>query len=362
MVIEFPHEQHDVATDLQGWLQKGNKWIKIINAQRVSNVDLDSENYDDLVRHLITESGEDSGWVINSDNHWNNEPLHHVKPALQAMGLKQNEINSLIGSSVLKPWTLVSRPFQSEYPGDRIWNRKAPQLRFAPTIGDVLNYPTWQKVLHHIGKSLDQALMENPWAVKNGIKTGADYLKIWIASMIQHPKEPLPYLFIYGETQETGKSTLHEALSLLFFPGYENAGHALQNKNSFNAELEGAILCIIEEIDLHRDQTAYNRIKDWVTSPKLSIHRKGQTPYMIDNTTHFIQTANQRNACPIFPGDTRIVMIHVGDKPTEQVPKRFLLRQLEKEAPDFLGAIMSLEIPESESRLRVPVIETTDKA
>jgi len=262
----------------------------------------------------------------------------------------------------LKPWTLVNKPFQSEYPGDRVWNRKAPQLRFVPSVGDLLHYPTWQKILHHVGQSLDSALADLTWAQKHGISTGADYLKIWISSMIQYPNEPLPYLFIYGETQETGKSTFHEALELLFYPGYQRVDHALQNSSSFNAELEGSILCVVEETDLHKNQLAYNRIKDWVTSPKLSIHRKNQTPYMIDNTAHFIHCANPRNACPIFPGDTRITMIHISQKPAEQIPKRLLLKQLEKEAPDFLAAIINLEIPESDSRLRVPVIDTGDKA
>lgn len=361
LVIEFNSEQGDNPSELDNWLQKGNKWIKIFSAQRNNTIDVDTENYDDLVRHLVTEGDEDSGWVVHSDGKWNDEPISHVRAALQSMNLKKPEIDSIIGSSVLKPWILVNFPFQPIYPGNRIWNRKSPQLRFVPTIGDSLYYPTWMKVLKHIGQSLDEPLKSNTWAKQNGIITGSDYLKTWISSMIQNPSEPLPYLFIYGETQETGKSTLHEALELLFNPGYVRVDHALQNGSSFNGELLGAILCVVEETNLHRDQRAYNRIKDWVTSPKLSIHCKNQTPYMIDNTTHFIHCANERTACPIFPGDTRITMIQVSTKPEETIPKRLLLKQLEKEAQDFLGAIVHLEIPESDSRLRVPVIETSDK-
>lgn len=361
IIIEFPHESSDVPTDLPGWLQKGSKWIKIFSAQRITTTDVDAENYDDLVRHLVNEAGEDSGWVVASDGKWNDEPLQHVKAALQSMGMKRPDIDVVIGSGVLKPWNIVARPFQPEYPGDRVWNRFAPQLRYPPTVGDRFEYPTWQRILNHIGKGLDKDIQNNAWAKKNGIITGADYLRLWIASMIQFPNEPLPYLFIYGEKQETGKSTFHESLGLLFEPGYMHGKHALQNKGNFNAELEGMILIVIEEIDLNRDKTAYERIKEWVTSPKLSIHRKSTTPYMIDNTTHYVQTANPRSACPIFPGDTRITMIHVTERPGEEVPKRVLFKQLEKEAPDFLGHLLSLEIPDCDSRLRIPVIETSDK-
>jgi hypothetical protein len=87
-----------------------------------------------------------------------------------------------------------------------------------------------------------------------------------------------------------------------------------------------------------------------------------RNPVMIVNMMHFIQTGNYRTECPPFDeADTRITMIHVQDKPREQIPKRLLIKQLEKEAADFLGSLISLEIPESESRLRVPVIHTADK-
>lgn len=363
LIVEFEKQQYDEPQKLQGWLNKGNKWIKIFTIQRTNVSELDVENYDDTLRHLVTETGEDGGWVINSDGSWIDEPLAHVKPMLESMNHKPNDVKSIIGSSVLKPWTLTILPFQPEYPGDRMWNRRAPQFRYPPTIGDVFKFPTWMKVLEHLGAGIDSAVRDNNWCKSNGIISGSNYLKVWIASMFQFPTEPLPYLFFYSDKQNTGKSTLHEGLSLLFHPGYERVDHALQNKSTFNAELEGKILCVVEETDLSTKNTeAYARIKDWVTSPKLSIHRKQQTPYLITNTTHYIQCANNRGACPIFPGDTRITMIHVAEPPSTEIPKRMLFRDLEKEGADFLGALVSLEIPESGTRLRVPVIETQDKA
>lgn len=361
IVMELPYEMNDEGSLLPGWLHKGNKWVKIFNMQQVSVTDTDTENYDDLVRHLVSENGQDGGWVVAADQRWHDEPINHVRSALLASGFKRPLIDQIVGNSILKPWTLVNRPFQSEYPGDRVWNRFAPQFRFPPSVNDVLHYPTWMKVLSHIGKCLDPMLPMNKWAKSNGITSGADYLKIWISSMIQYPSEPLPYLFIYGEMQESGKSTLHEAIEMLFNPGYTRVDHALQNPSTFNGELQGSILGVIEEVNLNKNRVAYDRIKDWVTSPKLSIHRKGDTPYLIDNTLHFIQCANERENCPIFPGDTRITMLHVLEKPSEPIPKPLLMRQLEKEAPDFLAAIINLDIPESDSRLRVPVIETEDK-
>jgi hypothetical protein len=314
-----------------------------------------------MVRHLVTESSEDYGWMIKSDNTWRSEPLAHVKIALQSLGLSFKETTSILGLSVFKCWRVVNKPFQQEYPGDREWNRKAAQFKFLPSQYENLKYPTWLKILNHCGSGLDETIKHNGWAKANGLSTGGDYLKCWISSLFQEPLEPLPYLFFYGP-QNSGKSIFHEALSLLLTKGYKRADAALISQAGFNAELEGAIICVVEETDLRKNRQAYNRIKDWVTSRDLLIHCKGRTPYHIPNSTHWIQCANEHQACPIFTGDTRITMAYVeGLDPIELIPKKQIIPLLEKEAPDFLAEILKLEIPPSTDRLNVPVLMTEDK-
>jgi len=154
---------------------------------------------------------------------------------------------------------------------------------------------------------------------------------------------------------------LHEAASLLFSPGVVRAETALKSTNDFNGELEGAILCIIEEVNLQRDFAAYSRLKDYVTSRSISIHTKQRTPRMLPNTTHWIQTANDVSFCPIFPGDTRITYVHVPERPEVMVPKKIIIENLEKEGPAFLNALLEYQVPEQRDRLMVPVVETDEK-
>jgi hypothetical protein len=309
---------------------------------------------------LVTTEGTDCGWTLKSDKNWHDEPLNHVKAALESTGIKPTDVKMIIGAGVFKPWALVNLPFQSEYPGDRKWNRHAVQFKFLPNLKkEDLTYPTWSRIITHIGSSLDSAVQEHAWCKINGLKSGADYLKCWISSLFQSPLEPLPYLFLYGP-QGSGKSILHEALSLLITGGYQRADAALVNSSGFDAELEHAILCVVEETDLKQNKVAYNRIKDWVTSLQLLIHRKGETPYHVVNTTHWIQCSNNRSACPVFAGDTRITMCYVPELESE-IPKREIIALLEKEAPDFLGEVLRLELPKSATRLGLPVIETDDK-
>jgi len=142
-----------------------------------------------------------------------------------------------------------------------------------------------------------------------------------------------------------------------------SADRALTNANDFNGELANAVLAYIEEKDISiAGAAAYNKIKDWVTSPVLWVHKKRQDAYSQLNTLHFVHTANGRAACPVFPGDTRIVVIFVPDlEPGEEIPKRELLEHLRREAPYFMRAMLDMQLPPAMGRLRLPVVDTLNK-
>lgn len=363
LVIEIEGDERQImSSDMKGWLYKNKKWVKIVNAKLPQKLETEVGSNDDAIRHLVTSANNDAGWALRGENaEWRHEPLVHVSNVLHTMGMNATEIKSVIGHSVLRAWKLVNLPFQPEYPGDRLWNEQGAKLRFLPSQNETREYSHWKMILDHIGASLTPALANDPWAQNNGIVTGGDYLKVWAASMFQFPLEPLPYLFLYGP-QNSGKSIFHEALALLFDRGYKNAKDALQNTATFNGELANAVLCYVDEIELRRDKIAANRIKEWVTARELSIHPKGGTPYMVANSSHWVQTSNTSTACPILPGDTRITSIHVDSlDPMQMIPKRKMVAHLEQEAPDFLAELLQLEIPPANDRLNVPVIRTAEK-
>lgn len=361
LLVEIEYDAQDRSDEMAGWLVKKGQWTKLYNISTPAMTETDTANYDDLIRHLVTSSSEDYGWMLKAENTWRQEPLGHIKVALGSMGVNYKDVNNVIGTSVFKAWKIVNKPFQPEYPGNREWNRKAAQFRFVPSKEEEVSYPTWMKILNHCGSGLDETVKNHHWCKANGLLSGGDYLKCWLASMFQKPSEPLPYLFFYGP-QNSGKSVFHEATTLLLTSGIMRANAALESQSGFNGELEGALLCIVEEINLRSNKVAYNRIKDWCTASELLIHAKNQTPYHCPNTTKWVQCGNDHSYCPVFPGDTRITMCYVKNlDPLELIPKRKLIPMLEKEAPDFLAGLLRLEIPESSDRLNVPVIETSDK-
>ena len=362
LIIEMVRETNDIGNEMSkaGFVEEKKRW-QLVSGHVPMSYEQELGNFDDIIRHLCSTSGSDAGWVFQADGTWKIEPLTHVKMALKSLGNSSIEADLVLGQAVIKAWDLVNRPFQPEYPGDRVWNRDAAQFALPPSLDlDDLKFDTWLKLLQHCGNALDISVHQNQWCLDNGITRGGDYLKLWIASVFQFPFEPLPYLFMYGD-QSTGKSTFHEALHLLIKTGLIRADTALINPSGFNGELAGAVLCVVEETDLRQNHSqTYNRIKDWTTGQTISIHVKGSTPYMATNSTHWIQCSNEFESCPVFPGDTRITMIHVA-APEVFIAKRDLMRMLNDEAADFLAHVMSLEIPDINDRLRIPILLTEDK-
>lgn len=362
VLVEIPKSPS--GKELQGWAPTGKKLRKYFEIGKQEASEPEITEGDDIVRHVITESRIDAGWLMAINSAWIDEPPANVKLALKSRGNKGGEADLIMGSAVMNPWTLVNRPFKEEYPGGRIWNRQTAQLRYTPTMDrDELIYPTWTKMLTHLGTGLDYSVQKHPWCREHGLLNGADWLKCWIASLFQFPNQPLPYLFFFGD-QNVGKSTMQEALELLITDGgVVRANSALTD--NFNGELANAVVCVVEELDLSNPRNksvAYNRIKDWTVGRTIQIHQKHKTPFMIPNCTKWIQIANDRRYCPIFPGDTRITMIEVNKIPAEQlVPKNEFLGLLVSEAPDFLAMILRMELPKTNDRFNIPVIETEEK-
>lgn len=366
LIIEVEKSASDATNlTLPDWIDKKTRWSRVLNVQVTQKHETEVGNFDDVIRHIVNIENADEGWVICNNGIWRSEPLQHVQKYLITHGLTPPEISMVIGTAVARCWTIVNRPFQPEYPGDRQWNRDAVQLRFPPSPhSDQLTHPTWDKMLRHVGDSLTPYILDHPWCKENGIVTGGQYLKCWVASAIQFPEEPLPYLFLWSKEQKTGKTTFHEALDVLLTKGVVRADQAISANATHNAELADGIFCVIEEKDLNgKDGKAvYNKVKDLSTSKTILIHKKYMTPYKAANTTHWIHCSNNPDAIRIERGDTRIVSINVGVLQQEQlIPRQELMRQFTKEAPDFLSTILNLEIPTHRDRFFLPVIETADK-
>ncbi len=370
--IKIEREKSDEANGLKvpGWLAKKGCWTTL-EAVNTPSVDISQEHYehDNFIRFCWQDKNE-QGWSIFTDGHWKQFRKDNARNSFKGLGYNGPETERLLGDAVNDGWNLTTVPFAPEYPGGRQWNRFAPQWTYQPanlSIDEEPYHPHWDSVLGHCGYELDQALKSNTWAQKNGIHTGCDYLRMWVASAIREPQHHLPYLFLWGP-QNSGKTILGDALSLLVTGGVKSANHAITSSGGFNSELAGVVFALIEELDLREASGKYyNRVKDWVTSETFMSHKKGQEPYVIRNYLKLIHTANNRNFSPIFPGDSRITAINVPPLPLDadgnstEIPKPMLLKKLAEEASHFMTTILRTILPEMTTRLRIPVVTTSSK-
>jgi hypothetical protein len=361
LVLEMEKKSGDRAP--KGWITKGRKFIHLSRTARTNPVREKEEfQYDDRVRALVDMNNEFSQWVCrNKDGEWVGHNKDNTRSALRIWAPEDVEV--ILGKSIISNWKIVNVPFQPEYLGHRRWNRHAPQFSVPPGESNS-EHPHWDLILDHCGQDLDSVLREDQWCREAGIHMGSDYLRYWLSFMFRDPYCKLPYLFMYGP-QNSGKSIFHEAASLLTTSGVVLADEALKNKSNFNGELAGAVLCVVEETNLSPNgsggRMAYDRMKAWVTGEQILIHAKYQQPYLLKNTTHWVQMANAKSYVPIFPGDTRVVMMYVPMLDGAEIPKDTLLTKLKDEAPAFLRTLLDLKLPAPPGRLRLPVVETESK-
>ena len=214
-------------------------------------------------------------------------------------------------------------------------------------------------IFDHIGRELTPALRELPWAIDASIRTGADYLRAWVACAFRDPFQPTPYLFFHGP-EDSGKSIFYESLQRLVTKGVVQAKRALTSE--FNSELAGAIICAVEEVDITKSPGAHAKLKEYSTGRTILIRKMRCDSFEQPNATHWVQTANSRGNCPVFPGDTRITAIQVNDLLEEQkIAKAKMEVFLDQEAPHFLYTIMHMDLPPIIDRLRLPVVTTASK-
>ena len=362
LVVEIERKKEEGP--IEGWDDKKGKYVKIFTVKTDPKEDdeLDFNEFDGVIRAVETAAVEHAGWVMKKQKEWVRHPASNVKMLLQSLGHAKNEAEAIMGAAAARGWRLVNLPFREEYPGGRQWNLDAAQFKYKPAEladDEVPCHPHWDLIFEHIGHELTPVLRELPWAIEANIKTGAAYLRSWVACAFRDPFQPLPYLFFFGP-EDSGKSIFYESLQRLVTKGVVKAERSLTSE--FNGELSGAIICAVEETDISKAPGAHAKIKEYSTGRTILIRKMRHDCFEQPNATHWVQTANKRENCPVFPGDTRITAISVGDLLEEQkIAKPKLEPLLDQEAPHFLYTLMHMELPPMIDRLRLPVVTTASK-
>ena len=350
IVVEAPQANGDVPN---GWALG---YRKLTLAFPTEPLPVAEHDIDSVVRHVVTPERENSGWLLrDSDGNFNFEPKDTCRDALaHYFGLKDAELKAAMGKIAANPYLLVNEPFAPEFLPGRRWNKFGAQLAVAPTYGG--NHPHYDLIFRHVGRGLDPAVRENEWCKRNGIIDGAHFLTLWAAKKFQHPKQHLPLLYLFSPERDNGKSAFHRSLDLFYKRGSVEGVRMLNEQ--FNKLLAGAVLVYLEEERVNAN--AVQKIKLYVDSDRVSIRMMRTDTYMLDNFTHWVASYNFPDAVPVEPGDERVIMVRVpvlmNDEKLDW--KETLRPALEAEASDFLGTLLTMELPPSAGRLYLPVLST----
>jgi hypothetical protein len=361
--MELPLDKGDdrQESNRSGWFKKGLLWHKFIESD-AKGQHADYHSLADQVVRVVSHNGEQTGIFVSTGDSWTKETADLVKSRLTLEGITGGLQVELLGWCGKNPFIRVARPFEPEFPGDRQWNVDGAKLLFSPAAESGVT-ESWDKILEHLGRGLDDAVEVDCWCAQHGIMCGADYLRYWYANMIRQPERRLPMLAVYSAENNTGKSLLHEAPAVLFDEqGYSFAAKAIKNKSGFDSELHGRVLCALEEIDLSQSPDFYANLKKLITSHRADFTYKGEDTFMDVNYSHWVMTTNSSSFIPLEPADQRIILWEVPPFEGKEIPKATLLEDLRKEAPYFLRRLFDLDISEVYGRVTLPVLMTAEKA
>ena len=299
---------------------------------------------------FVYQGGHELGWLkVFQPDKWVETKASTVSTWLSGRGMDAAKEMSLAIDQAFK---IANIPFSPEYPEHGVWNRLGAQLAFEPAEGE---HPMWNRILEGLGEGINVDVLADEWCRRSGIVTGAQYLLTWIAAMFQRPAEKLAYLFLFSESESTGKSTLHESLATLMTRGWVLAKRSLTT--DFNGELDGQVLAVVDDFALPAKKgQVHNTVKELITGDFFSCRALFMQAVNVRSYLHWIHTANTRSACPVFDGDTRITVIEVLGA-DEKVTREVLRARVKAEGPAFLHTVMHLKLPAAGERLLVPALD-----
>lgn len=339
-------------------LQPLSDWDRAVNdAARQSVAPM--EPPDHVIRRIETPEGQFVGWLHVSGERESWLPRDQANSLL---AVEYGDVQEPAAAAIRNPWVIASEPFQPrELPGRR-WNVSRAQ-HIDPVAGP---YPEWVRVAKVVGAGLDDAVRQSQWCRENGVECGGDYLILWLAFMFQDPAARVPWLMLYSFNQGMGKSTWAEAIRrFLLIGGAVSLNRWLTSERGFNSEAEGAVFGYVEEENVagHRDRFK-GRMKSIVTDDVLGWEGKGTPAHDGPNRLHVIQCTNDPRYLVIEEQDTRITtweMLEIGE--SDRRDKAEIMADLEAQAPGFMEALLTMELPAfGDGRLAIPALTTELKA
>jgi len=190
-------------------------------------------------------------------------------------------------------------------------------LKYVPggeriSVGQYLNLWRGMGVEPAVGGSVQ------PWVGLLALQVPSEALRKWLIQWFAYPLQTLgaklnTYVHLYGPSG-TGKNGLLAPLIKIYGDNGVVIGKD-QIGSTFNSVYATRQFVNIDEIHGGTSADALaitNRIKLLTTSPTLTVNRKGEPEYMVDNHVNLVTTSNYSDSIKLDEGDRRACVIQFG--------------------------------------------------
>lgn len=159
--------------------------------------------------------------------------------------------------------------------------------------------------------SLLRALIDE--TLCNGDEQSGDYVRRWMAFMLQRPWESPETAIAFRGLEGTGKGTLGRALMRIAGTHGLTVASSGQLAGRFNAHLRNCIFLFADEALWPGQKDAEGVLKQLVTEPVISYEAKGRDIVPGRNLVHLMLASNEKWIVPAGPEARRFAVFDVSD-------------------------------------------------
>lgn len=166
--------------------------------------------------------------------------------------------------------------------------------------------------------------------------TDADIFLSYLAACVQHVGTKFQWCPVLQGVQGNGKTIIHKVMSHALGEPYCHIQDPNDLDNSFNAWVEGHLLCTIEELWVQGNQSILNRLKPLITNDRVAIQQKKVDQRTGDNCANFLIFSNYKDAITKTKTDRRYCVFYTAQQSVEDLANCGMTEQYFVELFDWL--------------------------
>lgn len=171
-----------------------------------------------------------------------------------------------------------------------------------------------------------------------------EYLRDWLAYLVQHPGQKIMCAVVLVGRQGTGKTGLTQLLTAMLGQRNVTVVSTTEVRSGFNEWLEAKQLIVVEEIMALGRREIMNELKPLITQLRISVNAKHQRRYEIENAANFIFLSNSHDALALENGDRRYFVVHSEADPLDSAYYDAFFRWIRESAGVALDWLLSCDL------------------